>query len=1741
MIKKLFSFVCCLLPFGAVAAPVFLEPGADGLIPDQTGINYTDSVVIQGNDYNQAPSGIVVGTGGVTVTGDMIAGQDYIGADTGQLLIATNTNPSFTLQSEGALSIGGVLRVLNGRALTIELPNNTSVAAINVSLGSIDNQGGLTLNNVDALTVGTWTGNTLTPGTGSVTNAGTLAINANTIKMGTVANDQGDVTINAAGQMIMGQYTNGSYLADTDASGNFVVAHTGNTDITAGNIIAQGSIQNQAGRMNITTTTGGIDVTGSLENSGIDAGGVASITVTSAGAINVSGTMKNDSDGGTMKISGASLTVSGTDSAHNDASFVNKGNLAIKIIGETFLENGFDLTTMPNTNTFELDTGTLRFGANLSADNWLALFTNNLNSFIVRVRDGALNLTTDIINGDTNANADMTLAAQTVSANSVTNSGKNLSITAANAGAGTINIAQGVTARGDGTTSLTADGTITVGGAVANESNTSTMNINGQKIVLDTVSNVGNMSIDAYTNTPGDISIAGTVTNSGTMNIESRQINIAGIVTNVDGTLNIRGSDQTGGAVTLGGLNVSGGVVDLTALAGSVSITNNLNVTGGDLNIGEATHEIAITGTANIAGDVTAAATPVLDAGNVNIAAGGPQTFVMTATDAINIGGDVSAIQTDMARTISFDAQTLDIGGNVTAANSGTLIFGGNLATNLTVDGALTARDGGVIDLAVADVDVGSMTGNGKFIVHGATGGNSATIDASATNTNAIDITGGIWFDGTNPAAGMVVMGPNNVTLATTGNGGAMNIAGGVSVSSGNTLTLTSRDALSLAGLIRNAQGTLDINANGAVTSANDIDNTGTLTIDGASITTQDIRNSSSVALTAKNSGTINTGSITNSGAFTMNGGAMQSAAVSTTAGALDVTGTSWQINNLSVTGGYANLNVDTVTATNNITVSGDLVQGGVGGTGGVLNVTRNNTVITAQNLDIDGAFRGNGISADYRIADAATIAGDIVVVSVADADISAKTITAANVSNSGTLTLTAQEGMTLGVVNGAAGNLTLDSGADFANVSSFTLTGGAAKLAGLGLKSTGAFTLSGRLLQNMTSASAGDANIIGDNYTITASNVTTNGIQQKSGNLTLNTSDLDVHGSILATHLRVHAQGKDESITNDWLTVNVDGDVSGGVGFYGLKEMSIGGTYTFDTNSLLHAAIMSPAATTRNYWASVSLNNDNTLGQITNPVGAQPLISVNGKFISNVTDLGTSINGSPISNPQVGIDIFYIVDQGDAIWLVHADGGFEELALKMRNLYVKFCNADGSMCFDYLDAIKPGINGSVDGMDLPAFLSVRDTDGDGIPDSIYIVFDPRFGGPVEVFKIQPIVDRESDHTTGEYVSAGALDKLIAGKLAQTGFFNRTPIEAIPLIFKNTNMAQMADELYQRMEYYNTSRDGRGLARFSRLFQPREIEQIAGSIVMNEHTSFRNFEDRMFDEFIWNRNRNLKKAWLDADFGMFNQRVSDGKRVSGDRFSVSGGFDWQENPTLIVGVTGRVSHMSADNSDTMELGYKPGQHIAGRVDVDVADTNIGLGGYLMKTLGTKMRVYGNAFLDLHLLDVSREQNYVASIDGSGTAFALTSEWGLLHDWLNQYLVGNLYARVGVNSGFSVTEKSAGSDYMKLESDAYMMLTPGYSLIAQKRIYPGPWFQIRPYVSVGVEYDLLGAPDHAKYKFAPASGYTTYDIELNPLWANAGGGVEILSASGVQVGLDYRYQYNSEMQLHQIKISGSYRF
>jgi hypothetical protein len=342
------------------------------------------------------------------------------------------------------------------------------------------------------------------------------------------------------------------------------------------------------------------------------------------------------------------------------------------------------------------------------------------------------------------------------------------------------------------------------------------------------------------------------------------------------------------------------------------------------------------------------------------------------------------------------------------------------------------------------------------------------------------------------------------------------------------------------------------------------------------------------------------------------------------------------------------------------------------------------------------------------------------------------------------------------------------------------------------------------------------------------------------------------------------------------------------------------------------------------------------------------------------------------------------------------------------------------------------------------------------------------------------------------------------------------------------------------MENYVATRDAYALSQFSSLFENYEIEQIVASMVLNEHTSMRSFEDRLVDEFIWNRNRNLKKAWVDVDYGMFYQNTIGGDHTDGNRFSISGGFDWQESNTLILGLMGHVSHISSKLDRDIDLSYGSVSQV-GHVDTNVSDTNIGFGGYLMKILSDQWRVHANLMMDIHVFDIKREQTFVDSITGDGNAFSLMSEFGLLHDILNQYIVGNAYARVGYNFGTSVTEQAGGSDYMQMQADGYLVLTPGYSLTAQKRIYPSAWFQIRPYATVGIEYDVLGAPDTAEYKFATTNEYSEYGLSVDPLWANIGGGVEMLSAHGMQFGLDYRYQYNADLQLHNIKVSGSYRF
>ena len=1635
--KKIVSFLCCLVPFGATAASY-----PDGLTVGQG----TDNVAVPASDNS-----LILGANGLDIYGNAVIGSANQ-AGKGQLY-AEQLSGTFTIQSDGDIFIGRGSNSEVSYGLTIESDVQLGIKSgtsnnIDVALGAVNAKGGLYISeNIGRVTA-----------TG-ITAKNALNITANSADLGTVSVSGADalLALNITGTLTV----DGLYYQYTGTNADIVgVINTGT------GIQSRGSIQNLegSGALTIKTTNGDVDVTGNIDNM------AASMMTFDGGNITVTGTVSNQATGGTLKILNASgLSVAGAGTG--GVSFVNKGDFTAIVSGKTTFAYGMDLSGMTSSNAFNLTTGALDLGTMRD----LQLTHGTVNITTTSISNGEMSFGT--IGNENDATMTLNSAgdfyAQLVKNDSV--------LTIKTTGESAVLNIDEIVLGANSDTTFETNSSLTMGGDI---SSAGKMSMTGANVTLQNVTNTGNMTIKAPTDTTGTIMVNGNLVSSGDAQtlLYSRQIRVQGDITNSDNAVtDIRGSDTLGGDITLGQLLVSGGSLNLKSLTGGMTATS-ISLTGGAITTDSVTRSITATNNIDIAGNLTANGTTATSMGNMSVGATGTP-FVMTSTDGdITIGGNVSAGNSDgTARAIQLSAKNINIAGSVLTDQNGTLILGSDTNQTLNVTGNVDTANG-TIEVYAGNATATSWAGySGHMILHG------GTITAK---TGYIEFVAGLVFNDsvlTQPAQGVWVKDGTSLTLRSENATDAGIMLGTVNLGTDKTLTLDSASGINFLDGNVVTNGTLNISAVDVTSIGTDITNGGELNANVTGIWDHSGKttNTGTVNITAN---TAMLGDVDNSGTFSLNSASDVTAENVKSGGTLNITsGGNVELSGLTVSGGNATIATSDISVANAVNVTGDLTQGAASTNG--LNLTQNGT-LTARNLTVSGALNANSGSVDYVIGAAAAIAGDINVASGAEINIAAAEITGNDVTNNGTMTL-----------NGVA------------TVNNFT-NDGTAILRGGSLTVTNTFDATNLYQKRTGTLAAGDVNIDADSYRISA-------------------TKFNLAGNLDASNLTIFAA------PTTWLDANIDGNVSGGVTFANLGQMHVGGNYLFNDNSKLFANIngKSNMAGLPNYWSTVSLVDDNTLGQITNATsGDGALITIDGKFTSDLS-LGLTPSGGigGASSDQMGIALRELADAGDAIWLVYAQDGISELGDKLRNLNVVICNASGSICYNYFDGTPTG-NSS-------AYLTVRDTDGDGTSDSIYVVFDPRFGGPVELFKIQPIVARDADHTDGEYVSAGALDDLIAGQMSSLGFSGRHAIELLPAMFRGTNLETMANELYNRMEHYNTYRDGAPLSRFSRLFQAREIEQIAGSVVLNEHTSARSFEDHMLDEFIWNRNRNLKKAWVDAEYGMLFQNVSDGKHADGNRFSITGGFDWQHTNTLILGLAGRVSHMSTDVSDAMNLGYTTeNPFIAGHMDAKVANTNIGLGGYLMQTLGEKTRAYGNAFLDLHVFDITRHQTYVdGTIDGSGTAFALNTEWGLLHDWLNQYIVGNMYARLGYNFGFSVTERVGGHDYMKMESDGYLSFTPGYSLTAQKRIYPSVWFQVRPYATIGVEYDVLGAPDNAKYKFAAANKFTSYDINIDPLWANIGGGVEMLSATGFQVGLDYRYQYNQDIQLHNIKISGSYRF
>ena len=1609
-------------------------------------------------------SGVNYDEFGLVLSGDVFVGVATPGTpDPNNLYITTGTTSSFSMQSLGDIDVGGELQISSGRGLTIvanKAANPTAIIDVGFG-GAIENFGTLKIGYSGsgslASVIGMPSEGVRNFSAGAVDNklGGTLIVN--------VSND---ITIN-------GLVNNGAAL------------------LIGNDLVSADTVQNlnAAATMDI-VLAGDMDITGNLENHGAWLG-------VNANDVTISGGMNNA--GSSMKLLVNNLSVMGGE-------FVNVGDFTAVVTGDTYLKNGFNISTMALSGTFSLHTGTLDFGISQA-------LSNHLNLFELIVDSG--DVTFSGISND--AGAEIYLQAPELYTGSVKNEGiMNISATDNNSTPnGIIVINEGLTNSAGAVATIVSANELSVNGGTSNAGD---LTLNGIDVNLGSVANSGNSLKILGRTDIGTVTVNGGLVNDGNeIRIEGREITVTGqLRNNGTGVINVVGSDYSANAISLGSISAAGGRINLDSKIGDISVVGTVVVDGGSLNFSANTHNLSAGGSITIGNNLTASNVAATGVGNVNVSAAGVQKFMLHSDTGIYVGGSVYSVGGGTSQILNLDSVIMDIAGNVTAANSGMLIFGDNRVGTLTVLGDLRSYNGGVIDLDVSNANLRSLSNaagvfssDGKIIARG------DFINVS----NIIDIKSGIKFinGADDNLRGLIIKDTDKMTIEATNAGIDVNVAGGISVASGKELVLKTKNQANISGEVNIAgtsstDGILRVIAESSATFANTILNSGIITVNAHGITTANITNNAVGTLDLISTDNVNVGMVQNSGSLTLNGLLVTARSVETDNGWINVITNLFKSDDLSITGGFVNMNTSSIDVIGDISVAGNVVQGGATG---MLNLLKNNTIVTSENLRIGGDLIAVGNKGTYDIDELVNVTGSIIVLNDADVSVESDKIITGGINNASLLKLTADYASLGDVVNSGALDIYSGTNNDLM-VDSITTTDGFIRLYGSGLRSSGTIKLSGDLSQSKPYDDIGDLRIM------------------TAGDYSIKTTKLDVDGDIYGDYLKIS-----EYDTTNWLTVDVGGSITGGANFFGLKSMTVGGLFRFENDSMINAVILPKSG--QNYWSSVSLVEDGTLGQITNSSSGEPLISINGNFVSAVDTFGNGLNGVNLDGGQIGITIFDTIDQGTAIWLLQANEiKMEAGAQKLRNLFVKFCNADGSSCYNYLDSFGAH-NGSETGDDLPIYLSMRDADGDGEPDSLYVVFDPRFGGPVKMFKIQPIVDYEPDSTSGEYYTAGAIDNLIEDGLKKNLWSDTSPIEVVPLIFKNTIMEDFGKELYVRMEQYLLNMDGSSLARFSRVFQPRELDQIVGSISLNEYTNSRDLERHLVDEFIWNRHRNLEKFWIDADLGTIRQN-SDDMVIKSNRFSIFGGYDWQKSETLIMGLSVRASQTTGNNSDIVDVKYKLADPILANVNLDVTNTNIGFGGYFMQTLDTKSRMYGNLFFDLHMLNVSRDQAFIgATIEGSGNAISVVSEWGYLHDWLNQYIVGNLYARAGYNFGFTINESAGRDEYMNLQSDGFFILTPGYSLTAQKRIYPSSWLQVRPHASIGVEYNVLGVPDMAQFKFAQASKFSDYAVNIDPLWTNIGGGIEVLSASGWQMSLGYRYQFNPEIQMHDIRLGGSYRF
>ena len=411
------------------------------------------------------------------------------------------------------------------------------------------------------------------------------------------------------------------------------------------------------------------------------------------------------------------------------------------------------------------------------------------------------------------------------------------------AGSGTVNLSstlQGGTLTGAG---LQTNGTATLDGATEGaltllSGGTWTGGLNTTTVVLGTLTNQGNIQLNAGSGNNTFLNIAAdtTLQGGGTVTLNNGDNNGRPYIQQTSGGVTLTNVDNLilgAGTIGNGGLtldNAAGGTVDASISGQAMILNGSGNITNAGLLEATGGGTLRITNLiANSAGSVVA------NGGVVYVDnAGTVQGGTLTSENGGTLGTDGTAILDGNSGAVVLSAgstwtgalgTTTSLLGTITNQGNFQLLAGSGNNTFLNMDGNVTLQGGGTVTLDSGDA-------NGAVYLQQS--GGSYTLTNGNNQIQGYGVIGNGGLSVVNTAAAVVNANTSGQTLTLNGSGGVVN-AGLLEATGGGVLQLaTTVD--NLGGTIAAGSGTVNLNSTlqgGTLTGAG-FQTNGTATLDGA-------------------------------------------------------------------------------------------------------------------------------------------------------------------------------------------------------------------------------------------------------------------------------------------------------------------------------------------------------------------------------------------------------------------------------------------------------------------------------------------------------------------------------------------------------------------------------------------------------------------------------------------------------------------------------------------------------------------------------------------------------------------------------------------------------------------------------------------------------------------------------------------------------------------------------------------